>query len=137
MRQSIAEERLLAEVAGAFGTLALLLASIGLYGVMAYAVSRRTGEFGLRIALGSGHTGIVRLVLRDAFQMVAAGLVLGVVGVFLETRLIGRLLHGVAGLDLTSMGLAIGVLAATAAVAALIPALRAGRVTPIVALQQE
>jgi predicted permease len=137
MRQSIAEERLLAQVAGAFGTLALLLASIGLYGVMAYAVNRRTGEFGLRIALGSGPTGIVSLVLRDAFSMVAAGLVLGVLGVFLETRLIGRLLHGVTGLDLTSMGLALSVLAATAAVAALIPALRAGRVTPIVALQQE
>jgi ABC-type antimicrobial peptide transport system permease subunit len=137
MRQSIREQRLLARLASGFGLLALLLAAIGLYGVMSYAVQRRTGEFGLRVALGAQRSNVIRLVLGDAFGLVALGLAGGVPLAIAGTRFLRSQLHGVAATDPTAIGVALAVLAASAFAAALIPALRATRVDPLAALRED
>jgi predicted permease len=137
MRQSIREERLVANLASAFGALALLLASIGLYGVMTYAITRRTGEIGLRVALGAQQQNVVQMVLSDALRLVAAGMIIGVPLALVAARLLRAQLHGVAAGDPASIGLALLLLAASATVAALVPALRASNVSPLVALQAE
>jgi predicted permease len=137
MRQSIREERLLARLASGFGLLALLLAAIGLYGVISYAVVRRTGEFGLRVALGAQRGNVIGLVLGDAFRLVALGLAGGVPLAIAGTRLLRSQLHGVAPTDPTAIGVALAVLTASAFAAALIPALRATRVDPLAALRED
>ncbi|HEY5061200.1 MAG TPA: ADOP family duplicated permease, partial [Gemmatimonadaceae bacterium] len=137
MRQSIREQRLVANLATAFGALALLLASIGLYGVMTYAITRRTGEIGLRVALGAQRQDVVRMVLYDALRLVSAGTIVGLVLALSSTRLLSTQLHGVGALDPASIGAAIAVLFASAVIAAVLPALRASRVSPIVALRAE
>jgi predicted permease len=137
MRQSIREERLVANLASAFGALALLLASIGLYGVMTYAITRRTAEIGLRAALGAQRQDVVRLVLSDALRLVGAGIVVGVPLALASTRLLSAQLHGVAPIDPTSIAVALLVLATSAVVAVLLPALRASKVSPLVALRAE
>jgi predicted permease len=137
MRQSIREERLVANLASAFGALALLLASIGLYGVMTYAITRRTAELGLRTALGAQTRDVLRLVLSDALRLVAAGMIIGVPLALASARLLRAQLHGVATVDPTSIAAALVVLATSAVVAVLLPALRASKVSPVVALQAE
>jgi predicted permease len=137
MRQSIREERLVAHLASGFGALALLLASIGLYGVMSYAISRRTGEIGLRSALGAQRVDVLRLVLTDAMRLVAAGMLVGVPLAVASMRLLRAQLHGVAVADPISIVVALAVLAASAVTAALLPAWRASRVSPLVALQAD
>lgn len=137
MRQSIREERLLARLASGFGVLALLLAAIGLYGVMTYAVSRRTGEFGLRVALGAQRTNVLKLVLGDALTLVVLGVAAGVPLAVAGTSLLRSQLHGVAVTDPTAILAALSVLAVSATVAALIPALRATRVEPLAALRED
>jgi predicted permease len=134
IRDSMAQQRLLAALSTGFGTLALMLAAIGLYGVMTHAVSRRTGELGLRMALGAERGDIIALVLREALHLVGAGLVVGVPGGFVAVRLLRAQLPGASTVDVPSIALALGVLVATAVVATLVPAIRAGRVAPIVAL---
>jgi predicted permease len=137
MRQSIREERLLTRLAAGFGVVALLLAAIGLYGVMSYAITRRTGEIGLRVALGAGRGMVVRMVLRDALRLVALGVLAGVPLALASTRLIGSQLHGVSAADPAALAAALAVLGLSAVVAALVPALRASRVAPVVALREE
>ena len=137
MYQSIREDRLLTQLATAFGTLALLLAAIGLYGVMAYAVARRTGEIGLRMALGATARDVVRLVVSDALRVVAIGLLVGAPLAIAGARLLRSQLHGVSAADPIAVGAALAVLVVTSTVAALLPARRASRVTPVVALAQE
>jgi predicted permease len=137
MTQSLAAERLVARLATGFGALALLLAAIGLYGVMTYAITRRTGEIGLRVALGAQRVDVVRLVLADALRVVAAGVVVGLPLAIATTRLLESQLHGVEMVDPLSIVAAIVVLSASAVAAALLPALRASRVSPIVALRAE
>jgi len=137
IRDSIARERLVARLASAFGAIALLLAAMGLYGLMMHAVSRRTGELGLRMALGAERWDIVTMVLGEALRLVGAGLAIGVPGGYVTARLIRSQVPGVGAIDLPSAAVAFGVLLAAAVVAALVPAIRAGRVAPIVALQQE
>jgi ABC-type antimicrobial peptide transport system permease subunit len=137
MRQSIAQERLLAQLATAFGTLALLLAGIGLYGVMTYAITRRTGEIGLRVALGAQRADVLRMVLVDALRLVAVGLAVGLPFALLSTRLLRTQLHGVDAIDPLSIVAAVSVLALSAVIAVLVPALRASRVSPIVALRAD
>jgi predicted permease len=137
MRESVQQERLVAQLATGFGILALLLAAIGLYGVMTYAVTRRTGEIGLRVALGAARADVVRLVVLDALRVVGAGLLIGTPLAIAAARLLRSQLHGVGVADPLSFGSAVVVLTATAAVAALLPALRASRVAPIVALARE
>ena len=137
MRQSIREERLVARLATAFGAFALLFASIGLYGVMTYAITRRTGEIGLRAALGAQRHDVLGMVLSDAVRLVGAGIFVGLPLAFTAARMLGTQLHDVAAVDPLSIGVALGVLLASAVVAALVPALRASRVSPIVALRAE
>jgi ABC-type antimicrobial peptide transport system permease subunit len=135
MRRSIAQERLMARVTTGFGLLALLLAAVGLYGVMSYATARRIGELGLRMALGAQRADVFRLVLTDALRLVMLGLAAGVPLALASARLLRAQLHGVGTADRTAMATAIAVLALSAIVAALVPAARAARVTPLVSLR--
>jgi predicted permease len=121
----------------AFGLLALLLASIGLYGVLAYQVSQRTREIGIRLALGSDARGILRLVLNEGVLLVALGLAGGFAGVVGLRSVIASQLYGVGALDPTVLVAALAVLAVVSLVACLGPARRAARVSPLVALSQQ
>jgi putative ABC transport system permease protein len=118
-----------------FGLLALGLASIGLYGMMAYSVSRRRREIGLRIALGAPQSGVMSLVLRQGMQLVALGVVLGITASLLVGRALSTLLFGVSPLDPVSLGTASLVLTLVAFPACYLPARRASRVDPLVALR--
>jgi predicted permease len=137
MRQSISEERLLATLATAFGAAALLLAAIGLYGVMSYAVNRRAGEIGLRVALGAQRIQVIRMILRDAMLLVGLGILVGVPLTFAASQVMRSQLHGVGPTDPIAFVVALAVLALGAITAALVPALRASRVAPVVALRAE
>ena len=120
-----------------FGTVALLLAAVGLYGVLAYQVSQRTREIGIRMALGSDAAGILRLVLREGMWLVGLGLVVGVAGAALVQGAIASQLYEVSALDARVLLVATAVLTATAAIAASSPARRAARVNPVVALSDQ
>jgi len=135
MARSIREERLVARVASAFGILALLFAAVGLYGVMTYAITRRAGEIGLRVALGAQRDDVVRLVLRDAVRLVGFGVAAGVPIAFATTRLLRTQLHDVPAVDAASIAVAVGVLAMSAASAVMLPAIRATRVSPMEAMR--
>jgi predicted lysophospholipase L1 biosynthesis ABC-type transport system permease subunit len=137
MAQSIAQERLVARLATAFGVLALLLAAIGLYGLMTYTISRRTREIGLRIALGAQRSRVLRLVLLDAMRLVAVGLVVGIFVAYLATGFLETQLNGVKPGDPLSIFVAAVILMSAAIIAALLPALRAARVEPMIALRSE
>jgi predicted permease len=137
MRQSLREERLLATLAVVFGAAALLLAAVGLYGVMSYAVSRRAGEIGIRVALGARRGAVVGMVLRDALVHVGIGVAAGVPLTVGASRIIRNQLPDVAPTDPFAFGVSIGVLVLGALTAALLPALRASRVAPVVALRAE
>jgi predicted permease len=137
MRQSLREQRLVARLASGFGVVALLLAAVGLYGVMTYAITRRTGEIGLRVALGAQRGDVLRMVLMEALRLVGAGIVVGLPIALLAVRLLRSQLHGVEASDPVAIGVALGVLLVSATLAALVPAMRASRVAPLVALRQE
>ena len=121
----------------AFGLVALLLASVGLYGVLAYQVSQRTREIGIRMALGSDTGGILRMVLNEGALLVVMGLGAGLAGALVLRGVIASQLYGVGALDPVVMLGAIGVLGLTSLVACVGPALRAARVNPVVALSQQ
>ncbi len=137
MARSIQAEHVLARVSSGFGILALLLASLGLYGVLTYAITRRTGEIGLRVALGAQRSAVVRMVLRDALRLVVAGAFVGAPLAIGGAQLIRNQLHGIEAIDPLAMSVAISILLASALAAALIPALRASRVDPLTALREE
>jgi predicted permease len=137
MRSSISQERLIARLAVGFGVMALLLATIGLYGVMTYAVTRRTAEIGLRVALGAQRGDVIRMVLADAMTLVGVGLAIGLPASLAAGRLLKAQLYGVTAGDPTALTVAVGVLATSAALAALAPALRASRVAPLLSLRQD
>jgi ABC-type antimicrobial peptide transport system permease subunit len=130
-------ERAVASLAGLFGIVALLLAAVGLYGVTAYTVAQRTNEIGIRMALGADRRRVVKLVLRGAFQRVAAGLVLGLPLAVGAGRLIAAQLYGVSFWDPLALGIAASSLAACAFLAAIIPAGRAAGISPMQALRTE
>jgi ABC-type antimicrobial peptide transport system permease subunit len=130
-------ERLVATISGLFGALALLLAAIGLYGVLSYGIARRTREIGIRIAIGAEARSILRMVLNEAGWVLGFGIVAGLAAAWWLGRIIGNLLYGVEPGDLTSIGLAVAVLAAAGTLAAWIPARRASRIDPIQALRYE
>jgi predicted permease len=135
--QSLLQERLVAALSLFFGLLALLLASIGLYGVMSYDVARRTNEIGIRMALGANAGRVVRLVLRETLWWVALGVALGLGMAFAMTRWVESLLFGLKARDPLVMGLAALVLLVVAAIAGYLPARRASRVDPLVTLRHE
>ncbi len=129
--------RSLAEILGFFGALALLLAAIGLYGTMSYAVGRRTKEIGIRLALGAQRRDMLWMVLREASLQVVAGIAAGVVIALAATRLIVSVLFGVGATDPLTFAVAILVLTATALAASYVPARRATRVDPMASLRYE
>ena len=137
MDQSLLNDRLIATLSTAFGVLATLLAVIGLYGVMAYTVARRTREIGVRMALGAVPGDVIWLVMRDVLVLVGSGLVLGLIASWALSRFVSSQLYGVSGSDPLTMAGACFVLALVAAIAGYIPARRATRVNPVLALRYE
>jgi ABC-type antimicrobial peptide transport system permease subunit len=133
----VAPDRLRTSLIAAFGAIALLLAAVGIYGVMAYSVEQRTREIGIRAALGAGRGALVGLVMHQAAFLAALGLALGLAGALLTTKWMSSLLFGIKPRDPASLAAAVGILAATALLAAWIPARRAAAVDPIRALRIE
>ena len=134
---SLVQERLLALLSGFFGGLALLLTAIGLYGVMAYIVTQRTHEIGIRVALGARQSSILRLVMRDVAILLVSGIAAGTLGAVWVTRFVQHLLYGLTADDAGTLILAAGVLSGVAFLASYIPARRAMRVDPMIALRYE
>jgi putative ABC transport system permease protein len=134
---SIAKERMLATLSGFFGALALLLAMIGLYGVLAYTVTQRQKEIGIRMALGAAPGSILRLVFSDVARVLAAGLCCGTVIVLATAKFVQKMLFGLEPRDATTLALAIGVLAGVALFAGYLPARRASRLDPMALLREE
>jgi predicted permease len=130
-------ERLVAMLSAVFGCLATVLAAVGLYGVMAYTVARRTREIGIRVALGASRTEVVRLVMREVGWMAAIGIAIGLPGAIALGRFIQSQLFGLAAYDPFTLALATAALAAAALLAGYIPAARVTRVDPMVALRYE
>ena len=131
------QERLIARLTVLFGVLALVLAAVGLYGITSYAVARRTSEIGLRMALGADRTNVVRLVMRGAFLQVALGLAIGIPFALIGGRYMADQLYDVKPYDPLSLGMAVLVLGAAAAVAGFVPARRAATIEPMKALRTE
>jgi putative ABC transport system permease protein len=134
---SVTQERFSTSLLALFAGLALVLAVIGVYAVMAYSVAQRTREFGVRMALGAASGDVVRLVFGKGFRLVAAGLAIGVVGSLLGSRVMGALLFGVSATDPGTFAAVAALQAAVAAVALYLPARRASRLHPAVALRAE
>jgi ABC-type antimicrobial peptide transport system permease subunit len=135
--ESLAEPRLATSLLGIFALLALILAGVGVYGVIAYSVGGRTREIGVRVALGADRGRVVRLVLADGLRPVAAGIAVGLVGAWLATGLVRSMLFGVRPNDgLTFVGVPLALLA-VAGMATWLPALRATAIAPTEALREE
>jgi ABC-type antimicrobial peptide transport system permease subunit len=134
---SLAQPRLQAVVLGTFAGLALLLAGVGIYGVMSYAARQRTREIGIRMAIGASSRAILTLLLGRGLLLVAAGLTAGLLGAAALTRALRTLLFGVSTSDPLVFGGVTAVLAAVAMVAAWVPARRATRLEPVAALREE
>jgi predicted permease len=137
VEDSIRREILMAQLAGFFGILALILAAIGLYGLLAYAVAQRTPEIGIRIALGAKPGEVVRMMLGRGLLPVAAGIAAALPAAWWGCRFVAALLYGMKPFDPGSVGGAIAVLALVAAAAGFVPARRAAKVNPVAALRQE
>jgi putative ABC transport system permease protein len=133
----VSQERTIAELSGVFAILALALAAVGLYGVTAYGVSRRTAELGIRMALGAAPGDVQWFVLTETAYLTAIGIVLGIAAALLLTRLTSNLLYGVKATDAMVFGVSALVLAAVATLAGQLPARRASRIDPMVALRHE
>jgi len=137
VRNTIVQERMMAMLAGGFAALALVLACIGLYGLLTYSVSRRTKEIGIRMALGAQAPRVVSQVVGGGARLVLAGIALGVPIVWLTSRGIESLLYGLTPTDPITLTAAIAALLVAAHVAAYLPARRASRVDPLIALRHE
>ena len=137
VHSTLAEERALALLAGGFSVLALVLASIGIYGIMAYAVNMRTAEIGLRIALGARSSQVLSRILREAFWLTTAGIVFGLIASFWLTRFIRTMLYGLGNADALTVGATAFLLFSVSLVAAFAPARRASRIDPIRALRHD
>jgi putative ABC transport system permease protein len=135
VNSNFAQQGMIAKLTSLFGILALILASIGIYGVTAYAVEQRTSEIGIRMALGANRKSVLRLVLRSAFEQVGIGLAIGIPVTIFGGRLLASQLFGVAPHDPMVLAITTVVLAAAAFTAAVIPARRAAKTEPILALR--
>jgi putative ABC transport system permease protein len=134
---SVAQPRLVMQFAGIFAGFALLLSAVGIYGVMAYSVSQRRQEMGIRVALGANRSEILRLVVGQGMRLTLAGVSFGVAFSLLLTRLLSSLLFGIHGIDATVFSAAAAVLIASALLACYLPARRATQVDPVAALRFE
>jgi predicted permease len=137
VQENFNQQAMVADLTSLFGFLALVLASIGLYGVTAYAVARRTGEIGIRMALGADRMNVLRLVLRGAFMLVAVGLAIGVVFTLLVGRFMASQLFGVKAYDPLILLITTVILGVAALIASVIPAQRAASIEPMQALRTE
>ncbi len=135
--RSLVRERLLATLSGFFGGLAMLLALIGLYGIMSYSVARRRNEIGIRLALGADRSGVVRLVLGEVGRLVLAGVCLGVAAALGIGRLVTAFLYGVSATDPVTIITTTGVVVLVGLAAGAIPAWRAARLDPVAALRED
>jgi putative ABC transport system permease protein len=133
--RSVAQRRITMVLLGVFAGAALLLAAIGIYGVIAYSVTQRTQEIGIRVALGAQRSDVLRMIIRGAVILAVAGVVIGAGGAFFLTRLMRDLLFGVQPFDLVTFGTVALLLTLVALLASYIPGRRATRVDPIVALR--
>jgi predicted permease len=133
----LVRDRLTAKLSTFFGLVAMLLACIGLYGVLSYNVARRTGEIGVRMALGAQRSEILRLVLQDALVVAGIGTVVGLGAALAATRVLASLLYGLTARDPATLAVCAAILLAVAALAAALPAWRASRVDPMNALRYE
>jgi predicted permease len=134
---AIAQERVIASLATFFGALAVLLACLGLYGVVSYTVNRRTAEIGIRLALGATRTSVMGAVLKESMLLILLGVVIGVPAALAATRLVSTMLFGVGATDATTVAASILLIILVGAAAALLPARRASKVDPMVALRYE
>src|SRR5258708_26817659 len=137
IRQSFLRERLMATLSAFFGALAVLLAVIGLYGVMSYMVARRRNEIGIRMALGANRADVTRMVMSDASRLLVIGLAAGAVMSIASARAAQALLFGVTATDPVTMALAAIALGGVATAASYLPAWRASRLSPTQALREE
>ena len=137
MKERLLQDRLVTQLVSFFGVLALLLACVGLYGVMAHAVARRTNEIGIRMALGARGTNIIWMVLREVLSLVIAGLLIGIPTALVGARFVSSQLFGLNASDpVTLIGAAV-TLIAVALIAGFLPARRASHVNPLIALRYE
>ena len=137
LRDSLARQRFSAIMLGAFALFALILATVGVYGVISYLVSQGTHDIGIRIALGAPRTGILRLIVRQGMELAGIGIAAGLIGALLLTRLMSSLLFGVSATDAITFTAVALVLGLVALVASFIPARRATRLDPLAALRDE
>jgi predicted permease len=135
--RSLVTERMIAMLSTVFGLIATVLATVGLYGVMAYTVARKTREIGIRMALGAFATDVIWMVMREVLTLIGIGVAIGMVSAVLLTRYIEAQLFGLTPNDPRTLGIAAAVLIAVAALAGYFPAMRASRVNPIRALRYE
>jgi predicted permease len=135
--RSVAPQRFNLSLLGSFAGLGLLLAAVGIYGVMAYGVSQRTREIGIRLALGAAASDVLKLVIRQGMMLALIGVALGLAGAFALTRLLKSLLFGVSATDLTTFAIVAGLLLLVSLLACWLPARRATRVDPLTALRYE
>jgi len=134
---SVGQRKLSMILLGLFSGIALLLASIGIYGVMSYSVAQRSRELGIRMALGAERGRVLRLVVGQGMWLAVLGVVIGLVAAFALTRFLASQLYQVGATDPATFGIVAGLLIGVALLASLVPALRATRVDPVVALRDE
>ena len=136
VRDSLVTERMMASLSGFFGGLAMLIATIGLYGVMSYTVSRRQVEIGIRMALGADPRAVIRMILRESGVLLLSGIGVGLVLAVVVSRSAASLLYGLEPWDVPSFAIASGALGLVSIAAAWIPARRASHVAPTIALRE-
>src|SRR5262245_29623661 len=135
--RSLAQDRFLLRLLGLFSTLALVLAAIGIYGVMSYTVNRRAHEFGVRMAIGARTVDVTRMVLKQGLNLTLIGVAIGLAGSLALTRLIKSLLYDVSATDPTTFVITTLLLTTAALLASYIPARRAANVDPMMALRRQ
>jgi putative ABC transport system permease protein len=137
IRERISTKRFITVMLGLFALLALVMATVGLYAVMSFAVAQRTHEIGIRMALGARTRDVFAIVLKQGLSLVSVGVILGLMGAFAATRVLGQMLYGITAADPMTYAMVVGLLLTTALMGCIFPARRATKVDPMVALRCE